>query len=330
MTTKKYEFALTVSQIKFVKQSTFIYLAIVKKIGPIILLFLFLNSFSMKSQTYYPFPTNNSFWRFNWGIPGCISQFITDYQYQITGDTIIGLNNYHKLKTSGTFNCRTPGVPTKPSGYVGAYRNDILAKKVYIIEPDSINEQILYDFNLVAGDTIKGYMVKQAINKIGPTYFAVIDSIDSLLINGNYRKRWNYSTNTSLSYSGNIIEGIGNTYDLLGGLRSGFDDNGNLICHSKNGIIIYGTGSCTLVSTKEDINKIGTVEIYPNPTHSVLNIKISSSSNFKLFDLTGKTLIKKQLSSNTNRLDVSKYPKGIYFYQLISEQGLNSGKLIIR
>ncbi len=133
-----------------------------KKIKDIILILSILISYSIQAQQYYPFPENNAFWLVSWGTPSESS----DYHYELTGDTLIGLFNYHKLESAGnTYYSFDPNNPQfYNNGYVGAYRNDTLTKKVYYFPKDSINESLLYDFNMVTGDTIQGFMAQLAKN----------------------------------------------------------------------------------------------------------------------------------------------------------------------
>ena len=58
-----------------------------KKTTPIFLFLLFINSFSGKAQTYFPFADSNAVWKVSWGTPYEYSV----YHYELTDDTLIGL-----------------------------------------------------------------------------------------------------------------------------------------------------------------------------------------------------------------------------------------------
>lgn len=310
-----------------------------KKIATIVLLLLFINPFSGKAQTYYPFADSNAVWKVSWGTPYEYSV----YHYELTEDTLIGLNNYHKLESAGnTYYNFDPNSPQfYITGYVGAFRNDTLAKKVYYIPKDSINESLLYDFNLITGDTIKGYMEQLAKDKFGSTFYAVIDSVDSVLVDSSYRKRWNFHTYNDywgvIWNEGEIIEGIGNGYGLLEGLLPMMDDNGFLLCYSENGTMIYpdGIGTCTLITSNDFITKNENIAVYPNPANTIINFELplpkdEINTQLQLFDITGKAVFTKQIHSITTQIDISQYPKGMYFYQLLGEKENYSGKLVIQ
>jgi len=69
-----------------------------------IILFLIICNFFIviiKAQTnvYHPFPDSNALWREYSGGYQC--SCCSDYQYFITGDTIINSFTYHKIKKSG-------------------------------------------------------------------------------------------------------------------------------------------------------------------------------------------------------------------------------------
>ncbi len=99
-----------------------------------------------------------------------------------------------------------------------------------------------------------------------------------------------------------------------------FDDNGQLTCHSKNGISLYGNSPCSLITGIEKSLKIEEISIYPNP---VINQLIIGNTNLKItkmtiIDLTGKFV--KTIKQNFNTIDVSNLEAGIYFVKLISNK----------
>ena len=95
-------------------------------------------------------------------------------------------------------------------------------------------DTLLYDFNLKANDTLRGYLA-------GRDYWfgsrLVIIEVDSVLIGNQYRKRWKFSKGSSptISPPGSIIEGIGNVNGLLEPIEGG-EMGGDLICFKQNGI----------------------------------------------------------------------------------------------
>ena len=274
-----------------------------------------------QAQQYYPFATSNAFWRVDWaGMPCYPPPFDNTghYQYVITGDTVINALTYHKIIRSGYPGCNAePFMGTSPNG---AFRNDTLNKKVFFISADSTNEVLLYDFNLTIGDTVHGYLENIAQAMMGPTYSAVIDNIDSVLINSSYRKRWKfkpYLFNTPNNWDGYIIEGIGNTLGLLEGFLNRFESNGYLVCYSENGVPLYGSSPCETVSV-EELSLDKRLSVYPNPTNNTLFINTDIDYNtINIYSLSGK-LIKTQSASL--QISVLDLPKGMYFIQLVGNK----------
>ena len=110
------------------------------------------------------------------------------------GDTTINNKLYHKIYNG--------------NGYSGAIRQDITTKSVYFhgyYQSSFANDTLLYTFGLHVGDTVP-------IKFASAVYPEKIISIDSILINGNYRKRFN--TNGSINNNA-WIEGVGSTHFLF-------------------------------------------------------------------------------------------------------------------
>ena len=89
------------------------------------------------------------------------------------------------------------------------------------------------------------------------------------------------------------------------------------------------------------ISESGSIEgvnIYPTILSQGQNLNISSAKTFvnfqfKLFDSTGKTLVSKNQSSlnqGTNIVEINSFGSGIYIYELLAENQIMRGKLVIR
>lgn len=101
-----------------------------------------------KSQEYLPFPEDNAIWyslySYAWPYPPYVWYYT--YQYETEGDTIINQLCYTKLYNGI--------VGSGYRFYDGAYRIDYESERVYYVDPMYGTESLLYDFNLVPGDTI--------------------------------------------------------------------------------------------------------------------------------------------------------------------------------
>lgn len=75
------------------------------------------------------------------------------------------------------------------------------------------------------------------------------------------------------------------------------------------------------------------INVYPNPTNSILNITISSelsgNASIEVYDAVGKLVIKESLSSETTTINTSKLTDGIYVFKVINNnQAIKIGKIV--
>ena len=159
-------------------------------------------------QTYQGFPTGDGYWKVEYGYVSCldihqVSMVCSQYQYIFSGDTMINYQIYHEINLSGRDRNHIDETWTYwDSGYHGCYRNDLTNKVVFYIPKDSLNEVLLYDFNLNLNDTLpETYVYNQAI------YTTItVDLIDSILVNNTYLKRYYLdSAGFSGKYASRII-----------------------------------------------------------------------------------------------------------------------------
>jgi len=88
------------------------------------------------------------------------------------------------------------------------------------------------------------------------------------------------------------------------------------------------TGTPTVVDKNNQFAKV-----YPNPTSNSINIHflVSPSQNqLTITDELGKELINKTLTSIDNTVDVSTWPKGVYFYRLQNGNEFMEGKFEVQ
>ncbi len=75
--------------------------------------------------------------------------------------------------------------------------------------------------------------------------------------------------------------------------------------------------------------KDNSISIYPNPTNSFVNIKSENNiQTIELYDVQGRILVTKMVSSNNEVLDISNKSNGIYFLKITSEIGTKVEKII--
>ena len=80
-------------------------------------------------------------------------------------------------------------------------------------------------------------------------------------------------------------------------------------------------------SIDENADSIFNINVYPNPTNSILNInidsKIKTSISIKLFDIHGNCLFDKEINGNKNfyeKINLSNYRNSMYLLKIISSK----------
>lgn len=192
------------------------------------------------------------------------------------------------------------------------------------------DDRFLYDFNVDLGDTIY-------CSYIG---FAIVDSIDSVQISNELKKR--YFLRHGYDLIEEIwIEGLGSLYGILTSFSgSGGGMRHELLCFIENDTIKYthpDYNTCYYstvgITQKEGGNE--TINLFPNPSNDFINIDIENSSNktFQLIiiNIFGNTITDIPFK-NSQTIDLRKYKmsNGIYFYFIFSNNKLlKKGKIFI-
>lgn len=285
-----------------------------------IMLISFVYSFSTQGQNFAPIGAS---WHYSH--PDVFSPNIYFNKIQVIGDTIIDELKYSILEKSLT-GC--------DSGLKIEYVREENGK-IFYYSLASFNYHLLYDFNLIEGDTLK-IIVPNVFNSFGSidTLFFAIDSTRKLNINGvELKTQYVRYTKSSLDdytyygFDGKIIERLGHNENMFPWIYSVCDgpaDTG-LRCYEDNLIGHYETGiaeSCIFTGLEQiQQNKI---KIFPNPVQSNLVINFTQLPSkredifTRIFDITGKIVLQADFQQN---IDVSNLQKGIYFLHLYDLEG---------
>ncbi|NTW32940.1 MAG: T9SS type A sorting domain-containing protein [Bacteroidetes bacterium] len=287
---------------------------------------------------------DSAFWRVDynynnpWQYP-CYASY--SFHYYTTGDTVINSHIHKKIQRSfvhvNFISCTYPMNPPAPpnSGYIGALRIDSLANKTFFVFPNTNTDSLLYDYNMIIGDTLKG------ITSQYPDIFKLtVSSIDSVLINGQYRKRWNFINGNNDSLF--IIEAVGSSSGIIEPLWTYAVDfmHRNLICvkDSSNTLFVsehYTAMGCNLiVSGTNEYNKKNNLSVFPNPfaIQTTLQTDIFlKDATMILYNSIGKQVKQiKNISGQTITLNRDNLANGIYFIRLIQDnKTFITDKLII-
>lgn len=290
---------------------------------------LFLLGFSAIAQTYHPFRTNDAMWRESEG--GYQSSTCQKYQYIITGDTVIGGISYHKLRKTGASYPYTSttcnfDVPTGPiDEYVGAFRNDSSAQKVYFVPSGHSSDTLLYDFDLSVGDTLPDTY----FYSLGGPY--VVYTIDTVSFDGEDHEI--YRLDSSCGRVGPLngyawIEGVGSNKGLLGTYGCPFERYISSECYSENGVPRLSSHStlCDTVTSLRDskrkIGKVTSVKAFPNPTKGMVHLEIPtdrSEGRAILRNAYGERVGEKRITSGGRISFKLDGPSGLYLIEIWGE-----------
>lgn len=292
-----------------------------KKLWIILTIFTVMNVGNAQTNVYHPFPDSNAFW----GVRMTNSfypEFWQDIRYGMNGDTTINGMLYHKVYQLFDSTLTNPN-----STYYAAIREE--NKRIYTIGMFAPEETILYDFNLLIGDTIT-YNYPDIL----PDDFGrIVINIDSVLLFTNeYRKRY-----TMVSIGGHggvtdtIIEGIGSICrsGLFNPLQCAWPSNGSSLlftCFKQDEIIHYLNNPvcdhcfCSLYVTGVEDHKELEVHIYPNPfsNHTIIeSADYLTNATLTLYNSLGQQV--KQLNSISGKeiiLQREGLPGGLYFFNI--------------
>ena len=293
-----------------------------KKILLSFIAFLSFGSAFSQTNVYHPFPDSSSVWSVN------------IMKYIIKGDSVYNSKTYKKYYSTSDTNLTVSSLQ-----YFGMVRQDIVAKRVFGIGPSETIERLIYDFALNVNDTVSVYPIEWCASNF--PYKQKIIGKDSILINGSYRQRVFLEGYYNSNARDTVIEGIGS---YCGPLAIGLNPfcvtdvcSPILLCQKQDGILMYQNpvynkcyyDPCPLnVKTQSHNNS---VEIYPNPTGSIMNIKSEKNIEWKkiaLLNIFGEEVSIKQVSSP--EIDVSALPNGIYFLKITDGERSFSKKVVIQ
>ncbi len=205
----------------------------------------------------------------------------------------------------------------------------------------------LYFFNVAAGDTIA---YRLPTDCYGPTpgldtllFYELVDSteivyIDNVPLQRVWTKHAPELENTMMGIMGAYMERAGALdYYMLNHLCSPYIPETEfpfLRCYTDSSIS-YKADSRPCDDLRVSIQNFPTlrnaIEVYPNPARETLHILFpSGDATIKLTDISGR-IVDIQVIKNDVRavFDVQRHTSGLYLYQVITDQGIHSGRIMI-
>jgi len=286
----------------------------------ILLGILIFSSIAVKSQDYKPFNFANGIWIMNYHE---YEGPTYDFQYYCVGDTVLNNQTYHKLYR---YTIKLWYIWEKYLEYYGAIRNDTANRKIILVENGQDEPEILYNFNLQIGDTVK--------EGIGKHFDLVVTEIDSILVCNKFHRR--YVIQRSQPWPGDqaFIEGIGFSYGFVEPLViDPFETTSELVCYTE--IDNEACEECELLLTNESRAEQKEIRIFPNPAKGILYLALNAQDKAQLqiyiFNYLGQLIENMHLMEVKSEINIQSYPSGIYLFCLIDSQGVKrySGTFIV-
>ncbi|MFZ5553720.1 MAG: T9SS type A sorting domain-containing protein [Bacteroidota bacterium] len=292
-----------------------------------ILLFFCLLFFRSEAQLTLPFPDSTGAWTWSCSGKNCNSSS----RYYVAGDTIINSVQYHILRMGST-NLNDSSDWMSGTNIIGYFRED--SSKIYFLDDSVItsggpfcfynynseifstnNEILLYDFTLASGETFN----------LTPSLQVIVTNIDSVLLNGNYYRRWNFDGYFIWTGNGSYswIEGIGSNIGFFPYYYF-FEDGVVLNCFHENNedIILYlgNASDCASVGIDENKTSIENTILSPNPNNGKFKLDITSSffpskTIITITDITGRLIYQFSPSEAfpSISIDIPDRSGGLYF-----------------
>lgn len=263
-----------------------------------------------QTNVYHPFPDSSAQWNIHM-LAMSFSGPPTEefYSIIISGDTLINSLVYHKLTIPYVQSVGKSAATITTPVYRGAIRQEIANRKVFIVPPSALTEQLLYDFNLQAGDTVRGYIESW----VNPN--EVVLAVDSVMVGNSYHKRWMINAGYNIYF----IEGVGSTYGLIEFSPGNVVDvaDFNITCFRQNGQTIYPdtTSDCSLITGIDPvIQAAGGFTVMPNPCQGSFTLEFGNPAQIAgitLTDMAGKVIRKEQVNGR-RQIIVSNLLNGSY------------------
>lgn len=180
---------------------------------------------------------------------------------------------------------------------------------------------VLYDYEAEVGDS---WEIKVGTRTIDMH----VDAVEEIEYEGRVWRMLRVSDPEDL-FSGNIVCGIGHLTSFFPERLMDKEDGvrvEGMRCYWNEGELVfkYGDEDCDAViselhGVEEDgpSTGSGTFAVYPNPTNGILTVHHSAfhihHSEFQIANLMGQTVLAGNLTTETQQIDVSGLPQGMYF-----------------
>jgi len=86
----------------------------------------------------------------------------------------------------------------------------------------------------------------------------------------------------------------------------------------------------TIIVTDMEENISSNIQVYPNPTQNLLNIKAENILSIRIISITGQLVLDMEAKGNKAVIDVNELKPGVYFVNIDTQSGSVSRKIIVK
>ena len=197
-------------------------------------------------------------------------------------------------------------------------------------DDDNSNNTVEGTFNNAQEVTTTVNMILNTDNAGSQCTWEVVNSGGTVVYSGGP-----YGNNENIQETFNLPENcyVFSIYDSAGnggGSIVLFDENSNVIISSSGD---YEAGISAYFNTNPLLGVNDTalqnVNIYPNPTSSILNVSNAENANIEIYDVLGKLIFSRSNISFDEKINVSKFQSGTYFIKIAKDNQVSTEKFII-
>ena len=303
----------------FIKQNLSLFLwgytqKVVKKVA---LTLIVLATLSPSFGQYESMLKSGAIWRWEYKYGGFLSIPLTStyYYFKILNDTSINTTLYKK------------------SNYSVFLREDS-GGRVYLLDYTGI-ENLLYDFSMDVGDSIRSCHRNTIGSDTDYTYFHVVKT-DSIYLNGRYLKRLKFKEKDPFFYNEFLfdtvtwIEGIGNLHHPLAMNYYPCEACGrNVMCYTSLDLEWESdAGQCQYLGIEGETDE-NPIECSPNPFMNEITIDCDVESiKLLIYNSSGNLMMEKNVRCR-EKTELSLPAKGLYLFKLYKDDKfVGSNKLI--
>lgn len=292
------------------------------------------------AQTWEPLLRPDASWDVGQYESSTICGWVQAQTYFILGDTLLAGETYARLGFNMVQD--NDGPPFCPPGYYvapGATRTDLCLREdtvaglVFQYDHALGVEHILYDYNVLVGDTIHGYF---DFDQLGfPPTPTVVVSVDSVqLSDGVFHRRWGLGTELWDPVMHDYIEGVGSNFGVVHEVPQYYGDGPHLWCYKRNHVdVLWSVVHCPLpgsVAVSEAARGQGT----DAPALSIASdgsvvVTGHSRVDVRIRALDGGLVLRASMEPGRPRM-LPRVSPGVYTYSLtVSGERVRAGSFVL-